>query len=68
VSIQLAWCWLRWQPDSALATWLRRRFAAAGGRSRRIGIVAVARKLVIALWRFVEHGVVPEGAHLKPTT
>jgi transposase len=68
VSIQLAWCWLRWQPDSALAAWFRRRFAAAGGRSRRIGIVAVARKLVIALWRFVEHGVVPEGAHLTPTT
>ena len=67
VSIQLAWCWLRWQPDSALAAWFRRRFAAAGGRSRRIGIVAVARKLVIALWRFVAHGVVPEGAHLKPT-
>jgi transposase len=67
VSIQLAWCWLRWQPDSALAVWFRSRFAAAGGRSRRIGIVAVARKLVIALWRFVEHGVVPEGAQLKPT-
>jgi transposase len=67
VSIQLAWCWLRWQPDSALAAWFRRRFGAAGGRSRRIGIVAVARKLVIALWRFVEHGVVPEGAQLKPT-
>jgi transposase len=68
VSIQLAWAWLRWQPDSALAAWFQRRFAAAGGRSRRIGIVAVARKLVIALWRFVAHGVVPDGAHLKPTT
>lgn len=67
VSIQLAWCWLRWQPDSALAAWFTRRFGSAGGRSRRIGIVAVARKLVIALWRFVEHGVLPEGAHLKPT-
>lgn len=67
VSIQLAWCWLRWQPQSALAVWFTRRFAAAGGRSRRIGIVAVARKLVIALWRFVEHGVVPEGAQLTPT-
>ena len=67
VSIQLAWCWLRWQPDSALAPWFTRRFGAAGGRSRRIGIVAVARKLVIALWRFVEHGVVPEGAQLTPT-
>jgi transposase len=66
VSIQVAWCWLRWQPDSALAQWFTRRFATAGGRSRRIGIVAVARKLVIALWRFVEHGVIPEGATLKP--
>jgi transposase len=68
VSIQLAWCWLRWQPDSALARWFQHRFGAAGGRSRRIGIVAVARKLVIALWRFVEHGVVPAGAQLTPTT
>jgi transposase len=67
VSVQLAWCWLRWQPDSALAAWFRRRFGSAGGRSRRIGIVAVARKLVIALWRFVEHGVVPEGAQLTST-
>jgi transposase len=66
VSIQLAWCWLRWQPDSALAQWFQRRFAAAGGRSRRIGIVAVARKLVIALWRFVAHDVVPAGARVKP--
>ena len=67
VSIQLAWGWLRWQPDSALAVWFTRRFGSAGGRSRRIGIVAVARKLVIALWRFVDHGVVPAGAQLKPT-
>jgi transposase len=67
VSVQLAWCWLRWQPDSALAVWFTRRFAGAGGRSRRIGIVALARKLVIALWRFVAHGVVPDGAQLKPT-
>jgi transposase len=65
VSIQVAWCWLRWQPDSALARWFHARFGTAGGRSRRIGIVALARKLVIALWRFVEHGVVPEGAALK---
>jgi transposase len=68
VSVQVAWCWLRWQPDSALAAWFRRRFAAAGGRSRRIGIIALARKLVIALWRFVVHGVVPDGAQLTPTT
>jgi transposase len=65
VSIQLAWCWLRYQPDSALTVWFHRRFGAAGGRSRRIGIVAVARKLMIALWRFAEHGVIPEGARLK---
>jgi transposase len=65
LSVQLAWCWLRWQPDSALAVWFTRRFAAAGGRSRRIGIVAMARKLVIALWRFVDQGVVPDGAQLK---
>jgi transposase len=68
VSVQVAWCWLRWQPDSALAVWFTRRFAAAGGRSRRIGIIGLARKLVIALWRFVVHGVVPDGAQLKPTT
>jgi transposase len=68
VSVQVAWCWLRWQPDSALAVWFTRRFAAAGGRSRRIGIIALARKLVIALWRFVDQGVVPDGAQLKPTT
>jgi transposase len=66
VSIQVAWCWIRWQPDSELTQWFTRRFAAAGGRSRRIGIVAVARKLVIALWRFVAHGVLPAGARLKP--
>lgn len=66
VSIQLAWCWIRWQPASALAQWFHRRFGASG-RSRRVGIVAVARKLMIAVWRFVEHGIVPDGALLKPT-
>ena len=62
--MQLAWGWLRWQPQSALARWYHERFAR-GPRQRRIGIVAVARKLLIALWRYVEHGVVPEGALLK---
>lgn len=62
VAIQGAWCWLRWQPDSALTQWFDRRFGAAGKRARRIGIVAVARKLLVALWRFVEHGVIPDGA------
>lgn len=52
VAIQLAWLWVRWQPDSAQARWFQRRFATAGGRHRRVGIVGVARKLVIALWRY----------------
>jgi transposase len=63
--IELAWLWLRWQPDSALSQWFNRRFANNGKRMRRIGIVALARKLLIALWRYTEHGVIPEGAVLK---
>ena len=63
--IELAWLWLRWQPDSALSQWFNRRFAHGGKRQRRVGIVALARKLLIALWRYVEHGVIPEGAVLK---
>lgn len=66
VGIQIAWGWVRWQPTSALTQWFTRRFAGAGGRARRIGIVAVARKLLIALWHYVEHGVLPAGAVLKP--
>ncbi len=65
VMIELAWLWVRWQPNSALTQWFERRFAHGGRRTRRIGIVAVARKLLIALWRYVEHGVIPEGAILK---
>jgi transposase len=65
VMIELAWLWLQWQPDSALSQWFNRRFARGGKRMRRIGIVALARKLLIALWRYVEWGVVPEGAVLK---
>ena len=65
VMIELAWLWLQWQPDSALSQWFKRRFAHAGKRMRRIGIVALARKLLIALWRYVEWGVIPEGAVLK---
>jgi transposase len=66
LAVQIAWGWVRWQPDSALSKWFQQRFATAGGRSKRIGIVAVARKLVIALWHYVEHGEVPDGATLKP--
>lgn len=63
--VELAWFWLRYQPQSQLSRWWRERFAGKGMRGRKIGIVALARKLSIALWRFVEHGVVPEGATLK---
>jgi transposase len=62
---ELAWSWLRFQPDSALSGWFRARFGGGGKRLRRIGIVAVARKLLIALWRFLETGEVPEGVVLK---
>ncbi|MGH7298238.1 MAG: IS110 family transposase [Polyangiaceae bacterium] len=62
--IEIAWFWLRYQPASALARWWTRRFAPGGKRLRRVGIVALARKLLIALWRFMEAGVVPEGAEL----
>jgi transposase len=64
VSIQLAWSWVRWQPSSALTQWYRARFGA-GRRARRIGIVAVARKLLIALWQYARTGVPPTGAVLK---
>jgi transposase len=64
ISIQLAWNWVRWQPESALTQWYRARFGT-GKRARRIGIVAVARRLLIALWRYVTTGVVPPGALLK---
>jgi transposase len=64
ISIQLAWNWVHWQPHSALTLWYRAHFGT-GKRARKIGIVAVARKLVIALWRYVTTGVVPAGAILK---
>jgi len=64
--VELAWSWLRYQPDSALSQWFNRRFATAGKRMRRVGIVAVARRLAVALWRYLEHGEIPAGATLKP--
>jgi transposase len=64
VSIQLAWNWVRWQPHSALTQWYRAHFGT-GKRARRIGIVALARKLMVALWRWATRGVVPAGAQLK---
>lgn len=65
LAVELAWGWLRWQPTSALSVWYRRRYATGGGRARRIGIVALARRLLIALWRFVEHDQRPVGALMK---
>lgn len=66
VMVQLAWGWLRYQPASALTQWYQQRFGQGGKRLRRIGIVALARKLLIALWRYLKTGIVPEGAQLKP--
>ena len=67
MAIEIAWGWLRFQPESALARWYETRFGHGSSRLRRIGIVALARKLLIELWRFLETGVVPEGAVLKPS-
>ena len=64
--VELAWMWLRWQPDSALSVWFRARVGTmGGGRIRKIMIVALARKLLIALWRYMKDGVIPEGANVK---
>ena len=64
VMVQLAWNWVRWQPESALAKWYQARFGS-GKRARKIGIVALARKLLIALWRWATRGILPTGAVLK---
>jgi transposase len=64
--VELAWSWLRHQPESQLSRWFARRFAGGGKRLRRIGIVALARRLAIALWRYLEDGLIPDGAKLKP--
>jgi transposase len=66
VMVQLAWGWIRHQPDSALTHWYQQRFGGGGTRVRKIGIVALARRLLIALWRYLETGAVPDGAQLKP--
>ncbi len=62
IMTEVAWSWLRFQHESALTQWYYRRFGGGTSRMKRIGIVALARKLLIALWRYVEHGEVPEGA------
>ena len=65
LAIELAWLWLRFQPDSELSRWFKERVGTMKGRIRRIAIVAVARKLIIALWRYVTTGLVPAGAVLR---
>jgi transposase len=67
VAVELTWLWVRHQPDSELARWFVARVGTAKGRVRRIAIVALARKLMVALWRFLTTGLVPNGAVLHPT-
>jgi transposase len=65
MAIEIAWCWLRYQADSELSRWFYEKFGHSK-RTRKIGIVALARKLLIALWRYLEMGEIPAGACLKP--
>jgi transposase len=62
--VELAWLWVRYQPASALTSWFQERFGKSGARSRKVGIIALARKLLVALWHFVDHDVIPDGAIL----
>lgn len=65
MAIEIAWAWLRFQPQSRLSLWFQERYGPGNRRSRRVGIVALARKLLIALWRYLDQGVIPDGAVLK---
>lgn len=65
IMVEIAWIWLRWQPQSRLSLWFQERFGRGGKRSRKVGIVALARKLLVALWRYVDQGIIPDGAVLK---
>jgi transposase len=65
LAVEIAWAWLRFQPQSTLSQWYTRRYANGGKRMRRIGIVAMARRLLIDLWRYLEYDKIPEGARLK---
>lgn len=65
IAVQLAWSWLRYQPQSRLSQWYEQRFGRGGPRARKVGIVALARKLLVELWRFLEWGVIPAGSELK---
>lgn len=65
MAIEIAWSWLRYQPDSELSRWFQERYGQGSSRQRRVGIVALARKLLIAFWRYLDMGLVPTGATLK---
>ena len=65
LATQLAWLWLRYQPDSALSKWFKARVGDQKGRVKRIAIIALARKLMVALWRFLTQGLVPENAIVR---
>jgi transposase len=65
VIVELGWAWVRYQPDSKLTQWYLKRWAKAGMRGRKVGIVALSRRLLIDLWRYLKTGVIPEGARLK---
>lgn len=65
MAVEIAWTWLRYQPGTRLSQWYRTRFGSGGPRMRRIGIVALARRLMVDLWRYVEFDTLPEGARLK---
>jgi transposase len=62
MAVEIAWCWLQYQPQSSLSQWYAQRWGSGNSRQRRIGIVALARKLLVALWRYLEADIVPEGA------
>jgi transposase len=65
MAVEIAWGWSRFQPESMLTQWYQTRFGQGSARLRQIGIVALARKLLIALWRFLKTGELPAGAVLK---
>jgi transposase len=65
MAIEIAWIWLRYQPESQLSRWYQKRFGQGSKRQRRIGIVALARKLIIAIWKYLNGGEIPDGAQLR---
>ena len=65
MAVELAWSWWRYQPQSALTRWFEARFGAGGKRARKVGIVALARRLLVALWRYTHTGIVPDGATMR---